>query len=53
MRIVANRRADAASARWVEDVRRRKLTIANGAGMVHGRRYDLADDYGIGLAPFK
>jgi peptidoglycan hydrolase-like protein with peptidoglycan-binding domain len=49
MRIVANRRAEAANARWVEDVRARKLCCANGAGRVHGQDYDLADQYGIRL----
>ncbi len=47
MRIVANRRAEAANPIWVEDVRKRKLTIANGAGTVHGKPYDLAATYGI------
>jgi hypothetical protein len=51
LRIVANRRAEASSPRWIEDVRERKLTIANGAGTVHGRTYDLAEQYGIGLTP--
>lgn len=51
MRIVANRRAEAASAKFVEDVRRRKLCIANGAGVVHGIAYDLAAQFGIRLAP--
>jgi hypothetical protein len=49
MRIVANRRAEAASAKFVEDVRSRKLTIANGAGSVHGDKYDLEKTYGIRL----
>ncbi len=49
LRIIANRRAEASKPQWVEDVRERKLTIANGAGSVHGRRYDLAQQYGIGL----
>ena len=48
MRIVANRRADAANPRWAEDVRERKLCCANGKGTVHGLDIDL-DDYGIGL----
>jgi hypothetical protein len=34
----------------VEDVRARKLTIANGHGTVHCRVYDLEERYGIGLA---
>ena len=50
LRSVANRRADAAKAQWREDVRKRKLTIAEGSGTVHGRFYDLADQYGIDLA---
>lgn len=49
LRIVANRRAEAAKARWVEDVRARKLCIANGSGSVHGIGYDLEEQYGIGL----
>ena len=49
LRIVANRRADAAKARWREDVRARKLCIANGTGAVHGIPYDLDEQFGIGL----
>jgi hypothetical protein len=51
LQIVANRRAEAANPRWVEDVRARKLTIANGSGNVHGRQYELAAQYGIRLQP--
>jgi hypothetical protein len=50
LRIIANRRAEAANPKWVEDVRTRKLTIANGAGTVHGRVYDLQGQYGIGIS---
>jgi putative peptidoglycan binding protein len=49
LRIIANRRAEAATKRWIEDVRQRKLAIANGGGTVHGRRYDLEAQYGIRL----
>lgn len=49
LRIIANRRAEAANPRWVEDVRTRKLTIANGEGTVHGLSYDLEQQYGIRL----
>lgn len=52
LRIVANRRAEASNPRWVEDVRRRKLTIAEGRGTVHGYHYVLEEQYGIGLEPF-
>lgn len=51
LRIIANRRAEAADPRWVEDVRVRKLTIANGAGTIHGNYYNLEDQYGIRLKP--
>jgi hypothetical protein len=51
LQIVANRRAAASNPAWVNDVRIRKLTIANGQGSVHGRNYDLAAQYGISLAP--
>ncbi|CAA7615801.1 Peptidoglycan-binding domain 1 protein [Candidatus Terasakiella magnetica] len=51
LRIIANRRAEAANPDWVEDVRKRKLAIAEGGGVVHGASYDLAAQYGIGLAP--
>jgi len=46
---IANRRAEAANAQFVEDVRVRKLTIANGSGVVHGVPYNLERQFGIGL----
>jgi peptidoglycan hydrolase-like protein with peptidoglycan-binding domain len=51
MRIVANRRAEAARPEFVEDVRRRKLAIANGVGIVHGNGYDLERQYLLALKP--
>jgi len=51
LRIIANRRAEAANPRWVEDVRTRKLAIADGVGTVHGQPYDLEEQYGITLKP--
>ncbi len=51
LRVIAVRRAEAASPQWVADVRARKLAIANGAGTVHGAYYDLEGQYGIGLKP--
>lgn len=51
LRVIANRRAEAAKAAWVEDVRTRKLCIANGEGIVHGTNYSLAEQFGIGLIP--
>jgi len=41
-RRLANAVADSANPRWVEDVRERKLALANGAGNVHGRHYNLS-----------
>jgi hypothetical protein len=53
LRIIANRRADTAAPAWREDVRTRKLAIANGAGAVHGRSFDLAGQFGITLAAWR
>lgn len=52
MEIVANRRAQAANLRWVDDVRARKLCIARGEGTVHGITYDLKSQFGISLERF-
>jgi hypothetical protein len=52
MRIIANRRAAAARPQFVDDVRTRKLTIANGSGTVHGIFYDLEDRYCLSIKPF-
>lgn len=49
LRIVANRRAEAARPRWIADVRARKLCIAEGTGVVHGIAYNLSEQFGIGL----
>lgn len=51
MKIIAQRRADAANPRWVEDVRARKLCIALGEGTVHGISYNLAEQFAITLEP--
>jgi hypothetical protein len=50
MRAIANRVADSANIRWREDVRQRKLTVANGTGVVHGLHYDLAAQFGLTLS---
>ncbi len=52
MRIVANRRAEASNPRWVEDVRKRKLCIANGEGEVHGIRFNLEEQFSIRLKKY-
>jgi hypothetical protein len=52
LEIVANRRAQAANPRWVDDVRARKLCIARGEGTVHNIAYDLAEQFGIRLVRY-
>jgi len=49
LRIIANRRAEAANPKFVEDVRKRKLCIAEGKGVVHGIAYDVSAQFGIDL----
>lgn len=39
---LANAVADRSAPQWSADVRSRKLTLATGAGAVHGRSYDLS-----------
>lgn len=51
MEIIARRRADESNPIWREDVFNRKVTIARGQGIVHGRRFDLEKDFAIGLGP--
>ena len=50
MRIIANRRAVASKAQFVNDVRVRKLTIAEGEGVVHGIHYNLEEQFALRLA---
>lgn len=52
MRIIARRRAEVANPQWVQDVLRRKMTIAEGEGVVHGKKYVLAKDFDITLRPW-
>jgi hypothetical protein len=49
LKIIALRRAAASNPQYAEDVRARKLTIADGAGTVHGLPYDLEDQFGLRL----
>ena len=44
--VVANVIAEGSKPQWVEDVRKRKTTIATGSGAVHGARYA---DYSHGV----
>ncbi|HEX5759650.1 MAG TPA: peptidoglycan-binding domain-containing protein [Thermoanaerobaculia bacterium] len=53
MRLLAERLAAAAPPRWVDDVRQRKLAIADGAGWVHGVRLDLEAQFGIRLVGYR
>jgi hypothetical protein len=47
--LIANRVAESSRPEYVDDVRTRKLAIADGVGTVHGMYYDLASQYAIGL----
>ena len=49
LKTIANLRADASLPQWRDDVRSRKICIAEGGGLVHGRRFDLNMDFGIRL----
>ena len=51
MQAIANRVAESSRPEFVEDVRTRKLTIANGTGSVHNVFYDLAEQFSIALSP--
>ncbi len=46
---IANAVADSANAKWREDVRQRKLTVAKGSGVVHGHSYVL-ENWGLSSA---
>ena len=46
---IANRVAEASNPKFVENVRARKLTIANGTGTVNGTAYNLEQQFGIAL----
>lgn len=52
MELLARRQAEAANPKWVDTVRKRKITIARGKGSVNGVRYDL-DSVGIKLRPYR
>ncbi|MBV8810652.1 MAG: peptidoglycan-binding protein [Acidobacteriaceae bacterium] len=52
MQAIANRVAQSSRPEFVDDVRARKLTIANGTGVVHNLDYDLAEQFSIDLLPF-
>lgn len=49
--IIAKRRSEASTAKWIELVRRRKLLIAKGVGIYNGVELDLAADFQLRLAP--
>lgn len=52
MVIVANEVASASDPQYADDVRLRKLAIAQGTGTVHGHYYDVEQMFGIRLSPF-
>jgi hypothetical protein len=52
LRMIATGVAAGANSRWTAGFQSRKLTIANGQGIVRGNYYHLQDQYGISLKPF-
>lgn len=53
LEVIANVVADTSLRRWRENVRRRKLTIVRGVGVVHGSRRDLGREFGLSDAPWQ
>lgn len=47
LKVLAVAVADLANPRWRQDVLDRKLTVALGKGVVHGRKYNLEKDFDI------
>jgi hypothetical protein len=52
LQAIASRRTEAALPQYMEDVRVRKLTVANSQGTVHNIPYELEEQFGIRLQPF-
>lgn len=50
LKAMAHAVADSANPQWRDDVLSRKLTCALGRGTVHGRAYDLEQDFGLSYA---
>ena len=51
--VIANVVADTVNPRWSEDVRRRRMMIVNGTGVVHGTPMDLARQFGLTDQPWE
>jgi hypothetical protein len=51
--VIANRRSAAVRPQFINDVRTRKLTIAEGEGTVHGIQYHLDEQFGLRLQPLQ
>ena len=50
MQIIANVVANHSNPDYADDVRARKLTIANGIGIIHETRFDLSAQFGIDMS---
>jgi hypothetical protein len=51
--IIANVVADTVDPRWRENVRRRRMTIVEGRGRVHGHDFDLEREFGLTDQPWE
>jgi hypothetical protein len=52
LELIANLVAETANQRWREDVRRRRMAIVNGVGMVHGINFNLGARFGLSDQPW-
>ena len=53
LRLMAHAIADQSDPDWQEDVRARKLAIAEGRGRVHRKDYDLEKEFGLNDVPYR
>jgi hypothetical protein len=51
--LITNVIAETIGPRWRQDVLRRRMTIVDGQGTVHGHRFDLARDFGLTDRPWE
>jgi hypothetical protein len=51
--VIADVIVETAAPRWREKVRRRRMTIVEGRGTVHGHKFDLEREYGLTDQPWE
>ena len=53
LQLIASVIAETIGPQWRQDVLRRRMTIVDGQGTVHGHRFDLAHDFGLTDKPLE